>query len=407
MAARQSFSLLTGLVQFVPTVERILYGAGVVDSHLTVEIERFQGQRVLLLTPRSLEHDSLAERVRAVIGPRLVDSFAAPFEHVPLESVAVATAAARRCNADMVIALGGGSVIDAGKALRTCLAADLATAQDLGSFMEHPILPAGTFLPQVSIPTTLSGAEYTRSFSTTDFAQGIKRSYTNSAVASHIILYDPTVAVETPSRLWLASGVMAIDHAVEVFCAAPPHLVGDPLKVTALRELLAYLPRTQQAPHDLDARLHCQIGAWLADHSPLRAQSLPPTTPALPSHALAYELGALCRVPYGLTACVTLPACLRWSATRVPQARARQAELARTLGMAGLDSPDAEAASRFAEGLQVLIARLGLPTRLRDVGVSSEDLQRIARQFAGRGASLSGADPANEADVMVVLESAR
>ena len=70
------------------------------------------------------------------------------------------------------------------------------------------------------------------------------------------------------------------------------------LKLAALRQLLTQLPRTQQVPEDLEARLHCQAGAWLADHSPLRAQSLLPAATALPSHALAYELGALCRVSY-------------------------------------------------------------------------------------------------------------
>ncbi len=81
---------------------------------------------------------------------------------------------------------------------------------------------------------------------------------------------------------------------------------------------------------------------------------------------------------YGLTVCVTLPACLRWSA-----ARARQAELACALEVALQHSPDTEAASRLAEALQTLIARLRLPTRLRDVGVSDEDMRRMAHQFAG------------------------
>ncbi|HEV8716007.1 MAG TPA: iron-containing alcohol dehydrogenase [Candidatus Binatia bacterium] len=404
MTTQQS-SPLSGAVQFVPTVERILYGVGVVDTHLAAEVERLRGQHVLLLTPRSLERNPVAERVRAGLGLRLAESFTASFEHVPLERVAEATVAARRCAADLVVALGGGSVIDAGKALRTCLAAGITTAQELGSFMERLAPPTGTFIPQVSIPTTLSGAEYTRSFSVTDFARRIKRSYTDSTVASRVILYDPTVTVETPTQLWLTSGVMAIDHAVEVVCASPQHLVGNALKLASLRYLLPSLPRTQQMPDDLEARLQCQVGAWLADHSPLRAQPLMPTATALPSHALAYELGAVCRVPYGLTACVTLPACLRWSAARMPQAGARQAELARTLGIVSSHHPDAEAAHSLAEALQALITQLGLPTQLRDVAVSHEDIERIARQFARRGASLTGAGPVSEADVVALLES--
>ncbi len=401
-----SHDQLTGMIQFVPTVERILYGARTVDEHLESEVERLNGQRVLLLAPRSLKDQSPFQRVSAILGKRLAASFTAAFEHVPLEIVIEAVVTARRFDADLVIAMGGGSVIDAGKAVRSCLAANLNSSQLLGSFMERREPLAVTLIPQISIPTTLSGSEYTRSFSATDFEVGVKRSYTASAVASRVIMYDPTATVHTPMALWLSSGIMAIDHALEVLCGSPPHMVGDAMKLSALLALFTNLPRTLQAPDDLETRLRCQIAAWLADHSPIRTQPLRPATPALPSHALAYELAALCRLPYGLTACVTLPASMRWRAAREPGVLARQAEVARALKIAPPDWSDGAASNGLIERLQNLILQLDLPTRFRDVHINREHLRVVANRFATRGASLTAGQAATENQVISLLENA-
>jgi alcohol dehydrogenase class IV len=166
---------------------------------------------------------------------------------VPLESVAAAVAAARRWSADTIVALGGASVIDAAKAVRICIAAGLTSPDDLGAFIDHSGPLINGLIPQLSIPTTLSGSECTRSFSATSFTQGLKRTYTNSGAACRVIIYDPLATVDTPRRLWLASGVMAIDRTVEVFCASPPHPVGDTLKLAAARELISNLPLTRQS----------------------------------------------------------------------------------------------------------------------------------------------------------------
>src|SRR5260370_14959355 len=112
-----SHDQLTGMIQFMHTVERILYGARTVDEHLESEVERLNGQRVLLLAPRSLKGQSSFQRVSATLGKRLAVSLTAAFEHVPLEIVIEAVVAARRFDADLVIALGGGGVIEAGKAV--------------------------------------------------------------------------------------------------------------------------------------------------------------------------------------------------------------------------------------------------------------------------------------------------
>jgi maleylacetate reductase len=395
-----------GLIQFLPTVERILYGANSIEGCLESEVERFSGQRVFLLAPRSLKSQAPFQRVCRVLGRRLAASFIAAFEHVPLDVVVEAASAACDCNADLVVALGGGSVIDAAKAVRTCLAASLNTSQLLGSFMERRKALAATLIPQISIPTTLSGSEYTRSFSATDFEAGVKRSYTASAVASRIILYDPSATLATPMPLWLSSGIMAIDHAVEVLCASPAHAVGDAMKLSALTTLFTDLPRSKTAPGDLEVRLRCQLGAWLVDHSPLRTQSLRSTAPALPSHALAYELAAVCRLSYGISACLMLPACMRWMAVRDPAVLARQADIARILQVAQPNASDRDASNQLAEKLTALVLELGLPARFRDVGVGREQLQVVAGSFAQRGASVVTGEAASYEQVISLLETA-
>jgi len=377
-----------------------------VDEHLESEVERLNGQRVLLLAPRTLKAQSPFQRVSAILGKRQAVSFTAAFEHVPLEIVIEAVVTARRFDADLVIAMGGGSVIDAGKAVRSCLAANLNSSQLLGSFMERREPLAVTLIPQISIPTTLSGSEYTRSFSATDFEVGVKRSYTASAVASRVIMYDPTATVHTPMALWLSSGIMAIDHALEVLCGSPPHMVGDAMKLSALLALFTNLPRTLQAPDDLETRLRCQIAAWLVDHSPMRTQSLRPATAVLLSHALAYELAALCRLPYGLTACLTLPACMRLTAAKVPAVLARQAKVARSLGIVPGDARDQAASNGLTDKLQTLLTKLGLPTRFHEVDISREQLKLVASRFAQRGACLITGQAATENQVISLLEDA-
>ena len=178
------------------------------------------------------------------------------------------------------------------------------------------------------------------------------------------------------------------------------------MKLAALRALFTNLPGTLQRPDDLETRLLCQIAAWLVDHSPMRTQSLRPATAVLLSHALAYELAALCRLPYGLTACLTLPACMRFTAAWVPAVLARQAKVARSLGIVPGDARDQAASNGLTDKLQTLVAQLGLPTRFREVDISHEQLRLVASRFAQRGASLVSGESANERDVFSLLESA-
>jgi alcohol dehydrogenase class IV len=178
------------------------------------------------------------------------------------------------------------------------------------------------------------------------------------------------------------------------------------LKLAAARELLAALPLTQKTPPDADARLRCQLAAWMCDHSPLRAQPLQSVPVSLPSHALAYELCGLCRMPYHLVACVTLAPCLRFCAARSARGLSRQAEVARALKLAVEGATDEAAAPALADEVERFIAQLGLPRRIRDTPVARDSLNAAAKAFVARKGSLVDGIPAVEDDVINLLQAA-
>src|SRR5690606_8938939 len=123
------------------------------------------------------------------------------------------------------------------------------------------------------------------------------------------------------------------------------------------------LRRVKHAPDDLDARMHCQFGAWL---------SMAPVTSGVPmgaSHGIGYVLGAAYGVPHGHTSCVMLPAVMRWN---LPMTAERQAQIAATLG----EADERAAAERVAH----LIAELGMPRKLSDLEIGPESFNRIAGQ---------------------------
>lgn len=386
-------------------MERILFGEGCVTAYLQEEIGRLQCSRPFIITSASLQRpDSPLTEVLRTLGSSVAGVYPGAQEHVPLASVIAATRSAQAVGADIIVTVGGGSTIDTGKAVRVCLAAGLDSETELGEFLRRSPALATPTLPQVCVPTTLAGAEYTRSFSATDFTVLLKLSYTHSFTAPKVVVYDPRMTLATPMRLWLSSGVTAINHAVEVLITSLPHPVGDLLKLEAIRQLYRWLPYTKDSPDDLTARLHCQLAAWLADHSPLRAAPLEPQPAILLSHRLAYELAALYRVPYGISACVTLPAAMRWYAARSSEAKDRQKLIAEALGSATAGMSPASTAQAASESLETLIMGLGLPARLREVSIPRNRLRELASRFLER--LVSPALGLTISDVMEFLELA-
>ncbi len=314
--------------------DRVHFGAGSLEE-LAGEAEAHE--RAFVITGRTLnEKTDLVRRVEELLGDRHAGTFAGMSEHTPGSAVRDAADQASGCG--LLVSVGGGSVIDGTKAV----------AVRLG-------YPA-----QVAVPTTLSGAEWAERIGVTDEEAGRKSGFVDTAAVPPVVVLDPEASSFTPEKLWLSTGVRALDHAVEGYIWGGPHPVTDVTGLEGARRLVDYLPRGQVHPDDPDLRLELQLAAWLAYFAPLN-------TPMGLSHNLGRRIGASYGVPHGYTSCLTL------APTVTVAKRSMPAERWNALGEALGGEPD--------EAIAGLVRDLGLPSTLSEVGVPEEDIDSIAAGF--------------------------
>ena len=233
------------------------------------EMERLGRSRAVVVTTPSLVREAgVVGLVTNALGDRHVGTFGASRRGAPGSSVLDAARLAAESGADILVSVGGGSVVDTAKgaALATSFAIDDADglaplrvgAQAIG--LTSPELPRPP-LPIIAVPTTLSGAEYTGMIGITDEVTGAREPYRFDALAPETVVLDPRATVATPARLWGGTGVKALSDAFEQYATGTAGPAFDPQLLAAIRLFADQLLRS--AGGDLEARLQCQIGAWL------------------------------------------------------------------------------------------------------------------------------------------------
>ena len=336
------------------------------------EARRLSATRVFLMVSSSLNRntDEIA-RVKAALGNRCAAVWDGMPPHTPRSAVLRATEQARVVEADLIVTIGGGSITDGAKAVQMCLANGIRTADAIDAL--RPVKGAdGTVSPpatmkaptvrQISVPTTISGGEFSAISGVTDERTKVKELLRHPRIMPATVILDPAVTRHTPEWLWLSTGVRAVDHCVEGICSGEAHAYGDAQALKGLSLLASGLPRVKNNPADRDARLDCQLGTWL---------SMGPLSSGVPmgaSHGIGYVLGAVFDVPHGHTSCIMLPAVMRWNE---PVNADRQALISIAMGRPG----DAAAAV-----LDAFIGGLGMPRSLAAVNIGREHFPRIAEQ---------------------------
>jgi alcohol dehydrogenase class IV len=348
-----------GEFSLVP-LERVISGPGSLRS-LPAELDARRCSRVLVVTGRTLGRSSLLNDVTAVLGSRCASVFAETDQHVPSATVDALTARVEAVTADCVLSFGGGSPIDAAKAAVHRLI-QKGNAVQRGGAAPH--------LPHIALPTTLSAGEFTAIAGVTDPATRVKRAVSDRRLAPAVVITDPLLTAATPDWLWAATGVRALDHAVESIYSVRHHPFSDALASRAIAMLVEHLPCSIRsgASDRVEHRGHCQVAAWLS------VFGIANTGFGL-SHALGHQIGPRWQVAHGFTSCVMLPHAMRFMARVAPE---RFGPIAAGLGQSFEMATAAADAAACAERMAAFIAQFEVPRRLRDAGVPTGEATDIA-----------------------------
>ncbi|MEM9635579.1 MAG: iron-containing alcohol dehydrogenase [Pseudomonadota bacterium] len=349
------------------TSQRIVFEAGSaskIDEHAAFCL----GPRPFLITDPGIVSLGLQQPCEMALSNsgysigRFSDVVADP----PRELVDRAIGQAVAHNATSIIGIGGGSSLDVAKLV--ALVARSGENLDDAWGINNAIGPR---LPLILIPTTAgTGSEVTPiSIITVDAEE--KRGVVSPLLLPDLAILDPLLTLGLPAHVTAATGIDAMVHAIEAYASksANNNPVSRTLAVEALRLLGANIETAVFSPGNKDARGAMLLGSMLAGMAFANS-------PVAAVHALAYPIGGTFHVPHGLSNALVLPHILKFNST---VAADTYAEIAPAVfpDLADVSNPLLRAEA-FAQRLASLSEKLGLQTRLRDVGIGEQDISKMA-----------------------------
>lgn len=307
------------------------------------------------------------------------------------QDVVDAGKAFREARCDSVIAFGGGSALDVGKACRL--------------FVKKPDLKLSEFnyhddwsgMPRcICIPTTAgTGSEVGRSSVITAFGTQRRAVIFLPKLLAKLVILDPQLTVELPPKLTAATGMDALTHCIESFTSPVFQPFCDGIALEGIHLISKALPEAHKNPTDLDARGQMLVAAAMggvAFQKDLGA-----------THSLAHPLSALCGMHHGTANAIALPHVMKFNAQRKPG-------LYRRVGLAcGLDVMRAtavEADARTIEFIQNLVSELGLGGGLRAHGAKDAQLDALAAQAFADPCHATNPVPVSQSDLKALYQAA-
>jgi alcohol dehydrogenase len=344
---------------------QIEFGPGSIQK-LPAKFQALDGKNVMIVTDKGIVSAGILDKITTVLKNAGMDF--AVFDDVKTDPstdiVENIFTMFKEAESDCILAIGGGSPIDAAKGV-SLLSKNPGKLQDYAGVGK--VLFKG--LPLIAVPTTAgTGSEVTIFAVLSDLAANVKFTITSLLIAPDVALLDPELTLTLPASITAATGLDAMTHAVEAHTSLISQPMTDALALEAMRLLYRYLPEAVNCGSSLPARTMVLQGALMAGVAFNNAfLGL--------SHAIASPLGAHFHVPHGMANAVMLPYVMEYNYIAAPE---KYAAISRAMGVCITDGDIYENAYKAVETMKKFVKLCGLPCHLRDVGAHEETLDQVA-----------------------------
>lgn len=351
--------------------------------------------------PSILEKSDVVQRVQTALGDRYAGIFSGVAPHGPVHTLDEAMRLAGEIKPNVLVSVGGGSTHDTTKGIATLLG-EGGTIHDHQVIFEPPdkvILPefSPDRVPIITVPTTMGAAELSRGAGFADKNLGRKVLIADPGTIPSYIVIDGQALATTPMSILLSTAMGQLRIAVETVYSTKHNPISDSMALHSISMLVKYLPQCpgSNGNLDVDCLLNTKTAASLASLAGVGGLGL--------NTATAHHVGGLYDVPHGDANAIMLPHTMRFNAEASAD---RQALIAQAMGIDTGGMSDYDAAMAAADAVEDLRVSLGLPGRLRDVGVPEEGLELIAAATLHDRALATNPSPVTDAGpIMAVLRS--
>ena len=357
---------------------------------VAIEVENLKCKKALIVTDRELaKNTDIPERIKKVLGNLCVGIFTDVEPDSGIHIVNQGAKLGKELGADCIVSVGGGSAIDTAKGIAIVLK-EGGKLQDYAGFQ----VLTRPQTPHIVIPTTAgTGSEVTYLAVIKDHQEGRKLIFGDYNILPNVAILDPKMTEGLPPRLTAATGMDAMCHAIEALHSLQREPMADGLALHAIRLIKEFLPKAVENGKDMMARGQMLIAANMAGAAFSNAQ-------VGMVHALAHSVGARFKVHHGLANSILLPSCLRYNADACGEVYLDVLS-ALDVNIEGIQ-PD-KAGEVVADKIIEFTKKLGLPQRLRDVGVPEEGLKECSELALSDGAIVYNPKPIFDPDEILKI----